>query len=128
MIEWFEKRDKLSLTITAFLAVTIFYLSTISFKASSKSGLGIRSIIYHITMYFIFNLFLTISLSRGKNRFLILVSALIAFFYGITDELHQSFVPMRSASVNDLFLDSLGIIYACLVYLISIEKRNKRDS
>ena len=35
--------------------------------------------------------------------------SLIAFLvYGITDEIHQSFVPMRDASAFDIFADGLG--------------------
>ena len=38
-----------------------------------------------------------------------LACALFAAFYGISDEIHQSFYPYRSASLFDLFKDFLGI-------------------
>ena len=34
---------------------------------------------------------------------------LAAFVYGITDEIHQSFVPGRQALLSDLFINAIGI-------------------
>jgi VanZ family protein len=45
-------------------------------------------------------------------------ASLIAFglsiLYAISDELHQSFVPGRMPSINDVFFDILGMIIAWL--------------
>jgi len=35
-------------------------------------------------------------------------SILLAFLYGVTDEIHQSFVPGREARVRDLGFDTIG--------------------
>ena len=37
---------------------------------------------------------------------------LVAFFYGITDEFHQHFVPGRQAAVSDVFINAAGILLA----------------
>jgi hypothetical protein len=39
----------------------------------------------------------------------------ISFFYGMTDEWHQSFVPNRSADLLDLWHDVIGASAACLL-------------
>ena len=44
------------------------------------------------------------ALSRGAS----LEATLIAFLYGVSDELHQGFVPGRSSSVADLAADVAG--------------------
>jgi polysaccharide biosynthesis protein VpsQ len=36
----------------------------------------------------------------------------VAFFYGVIDELHQMYVPYRSASIFDLIKNTIGIIAA----------------
>jgi VanZ family protein len=41
-----------------------------------------------------------------------LVFAVIAALYGLTDELHQSFVPYRSATLIDLIKDVTGVTIA----------------
>jgi len=40
---------------------------------------------------------------------------IISFFYAVSDELHQSFVPTRSGNIWDVGIDSLGIVLGLLV-------------
>ncbi len=41
--------------------------------------------------------------------------AVITVLYGATDEFHQSFVPMRDASVRDLIADAAGAFFGWLL-------------
>lgn len=41
-----------------------------------------------------------------------ILCAAIAIAYGITDEIHQSFVPARSATVIDFVKDTIGVLIA----------------
>jgi VanZ family protein len=38
--------------------------------------------------------------------------------YGVTDEWHQSFVPLRSADVHDWFADTLGAVIGASIYRV----------
>lgn len=44
-----------------------------------------------------------------------------AIFYGVSDEVHQMFVPTRTAYIGDVFLDAigagLGVLFARIVYI-----------
>lgn len=51
----------------------------------------------------------------GPGRAARLEAALLASMYGIVDELHQSFVPGRSASIADWLADSLGALAGAFV-------------
>ena len=42
-------------------------------------------------------------------------SLLLAIVYALTDELHQSFVPSRTASIYDSLIDSVGALIALMV-------------
>jgi len=42
-----------------------------------------------------------------RNRYL-LIAFLLSFLYGVTDEVHQLFVPERAFQVFDIFIDGLG--------------------
>lgn len=67
--------------------------------------------IEHIIEYGVFA-FLALRMFRKtiyKNQ-AVYLAILIAVFYGATDEIHQIFVPERSASLRDLFFDSLGAL------------------
>ncbi|WAA13980.1 VanZ family protein [Fervidibacillus halotolerans] len=50
-------------------------------------------------------------LTRKTNVF----AALISILYGLIDEIHQSFVPFRSATVIDFVKDTLGVMIAYML-------------
>lgn len=64
----------------------------------------------HKLAHFIIYFLLCLTFYRATKN--ISVSILLAAVYGITDEFHQTFVPTRSGSVNDLVVDSLAAISA----------------
>jgi VanZ family protein len=43
-----------------------------------------------------------------------LIAVVLAVAYGVTDEIHQSFVPERSGQVGDLVWDAIGAVAGCL--------------
>lgn len=71
--------------------------------------------IYTIGGFLIMNY--TYSMEKTKKQ-KILGSLLFGAFYAGTDELHQYFVPGRSAQVTDVVLDSFGVITGILIYLL----------
>ena len=125
MISWFEKHNKVSWTITILIAIMIFYISSLTFsKIPSEPGkFNMKPILYHIIAFFFLAFFLLISLVQEKNKQYVLPAILISVIYGILDEIHQLFVPGRSSSTSDLLLDSLGIIFAFMLYSINLEYR-----
>ena len=125
MISWFEKNYEVSWGITIIIALAIFYISTLSFGAGGGTGIGLKSITYHFLAFFFFALFLLISIIRGRFVALGFFVLLIAFLYGVSDEIHQIFVPNRFFDFADIFYNTLGIMFAFLIYLISIEYRRK---
>ncbi len=128
MISWFEKHNKVSWVITIIGAVLIFYMSTLSFKLGvGGSGLGIESILYHICAFFLFSLFLQISLLKGKKNWFVLIAGIfIAIAYGVSDEFHQLFVLGRNCSVLDIGWDSIGIIFSAIIYAIFLEFKKQK--
>lgn len=50
-----------------------------------------------------------------------LLAWVIATLYGISDEFHQSFVPGRYATVEDVVLDAVGAAIGLLLYRIAIQ-------
>ena len=41
-------------------------------------------------------------------KFIFILSILFSSLYGVSDEIHQSFVPYRSADIMDVLADILG--------------------
>ncbi len=126
MISWFEKNPKISLVIGILIAIAMFYISSLTFGGTGgKGGTNLVDVLYHILAYFFLALFLSFSLIKGKHKFLLIFVILISIIYGLTDEIHQYFVPGRSASLSDVGLDSIGILFSSLFYLVSIEYRRR---
>ena len=59
-----------------------------------------------------------------------LYSIIIGIIYATTDEIHQYFIPGRSMSILDVFIDTLGLCTGIVIFLIlynSIIKRMKNN-
>jgi polysaccharide biosynthesis protein VpsQ len=55
------------------------------------------------------------------------IAAIISFLYGIGDEIHQHFVPFRSASIEDLIKNTIGIlIFWWMIRRLYVEKKNTK--
>lgn len=65
----------------------------------------------HVLIYIPLAFLFFISLRKsGLNKYISLISFLLAGIYGITDEFHQSFVPGRDAVAADAVADFFGAI------------------
>lgn len=82
----------------------------------------------HIFMYFVLGI-LTFNVLHGYNlnqKRVVIYSILFAFFYAITDEMHQMFVPGRSAEVRDVLIDTIGASIGLAVCYGIIKLRESR--
>ena len=102
----------------ALYAGFIFYLSSQSFfpdtLPSYVQKMGDKA--HHMMAYGLFGVlwyraFRWSAGSRGARR-AVLLAILAATLYGITDELHQSFVPLRDADLWDVAADTAGAAVA----------------
>jgi VanZ family protein len=82
----------------------------------------------HLIEYFILGLLLFRAFSRGSTagwnwRSSFFVVILVVLWASI-DELHQSFVPTRTASLTDVGIDIVGVVFSQLV--IALWHRHRR--
>ena len=103
----------------------IFYLSGLSSTGISlgfdESGFLLHIIEYFILCFLIHRGFSNSSLGFSTYSFLAF-SISISVLYGITDEIHQSFIPNRTASLIDIFADFVGSVSGSVAYLKLIRK------
>ncbi len=83
---------------------------------------GAHYTIYTIGGFLIMNY--TYSMEKTKKQ-KILGSLLFGAFYASTDEIHQYFVPGRSARLFDVSIDTLGVITGICIYLALITMIDK---
>ncbi|GIW13537.1 MAG: hypothetical protein KatS3mg062_0976 [Tepidiforma sp.] len=70
-----------------------------------------RAVAAHVVIYAVFGFLALHVIARwrsGLSRKALLAAWLLAVLYGISDEVHQSFVPNRHATVFDVLADAFG--------------------
>ena len=100
----------------------IFYLSSLRPESvpATFSSLGrLREVLVHFGLYAVLGGLSLITLwgwLTSTHRRILWVGAVIIFggVYGVLDEVHQSFVPGRSPSLFDVFIDSVGIVVGAI--------------
>lgn len=77
---------------------------------------GTSTTYWHAIGYFGFGVCVTRAVAGGLlarvTWRVALLSVAIGTGYGVTDELHQAFVPGRTPDVNDLYADAVGVSLA----------------
>src|SRR3989344_666847 len=113
------KNSHISLFVAFLVALTIFFISSVSFPSSGQNyDTSIQAIFYHIIIFFFLTSFLVLSLSKKLDSSSFFLIIFITLLYGILDELHQVFVPGRGPSVSDVFLDSFGGAISLILFWI----------
>lgn len=81
----------------------------------------------HFTLYFVLGVvviefFLTFDLNHPY-----IISIIFSYISACLDEVHQTFVPMRTGKITDTFVDAIGFIISIfIIYLIG--KKEKRHT
>jgi|SRR3989344_5293736 len=124
LIGFFEKYARISIFILLVISSMIFYISSLGFETSVPGPpWDIKAVLYHLIIFFLFGFFLMICLIRGRDKELFSLAVILSLGYAVLDEFHQIFVPNRSASIGDVLVDMVGVLFALLVYAIMIEIR-----
>lgn len=62
------------------------------------------------------------------NKYALLLTIIVAVLFGLSDEVHQLFVPMRHSDVFDLIFDGLGAVMgSCVALWINKYRLKKRE-
>jgi VanZ family protein len=107
----------------------IFFVSSQPKETFEKLGLSglLLSIGGHLVVYFVLMSLLVLAFRFGSGvspKWAYPLSFILIALYGLSDEFHQSFVPGRTATIADWFVDLVGAGIAWVV-LLHWEKRRK---
>lgn len=79
--------------------------------------------IAHFTLYFTLGLIVYLLLLSHNVKHSVILSIIICFLFGCVDEIHQYFVPGRTARVYDCIVDTLGSMTS--IYLVYFSQKIK---
>ena len=77
------------------------------------------AVVGHFLLYATLALLLANALSRSRTTTsigTISIALTLAVLYGISDEVHQSFVPGRDPAMFDVFVDAAGAMVGCACF------------
>ena len=114
------------------MAAVIFYVSSLEKIELPLEVISFNDLLFHAAAYFLFGLTLMLaaypwnaSLDYPLRVYIIL--GLIGILYGLSDEIHQSFVPNRTCTISDFLADSFGVILALFVTSLWAKRRIARE-
>jgi VanZ family protein len=126
-LDYLEKNSIIPAIITLLIAISIFYVSSQQFAPmQNPQANNLRAISYHFGIFFLLSFFFSISIVKEKRIKILPAATIIGVLYGISDEIHQLFVPGRYFSLQDILINSIGVILASTLYLYTINYRNGR--
>jgi len=94
----------------------IFYLSSRSNPVSYDLPYGLDKVL-HAIEYAVLGFMLSFSLYKSGVKSYPAIGWILAAVYGLTDEMHQAFVPMRDASFRDFAADGIGGLVRAYLYM-----------
>jgi len=101
----------------------IFYTSSIPGTEIPPLFQG-QDIVYHLLIYLLLAYFFSRAIKNTYEKIsplkVILFTLIFGILYGISDEFHQSFVPHRSVSGYDVFIDGVGSFIGGLICRLQI--------
>ncbi len=116
-------------TLSLWLAIgwmaTLFYLSSQPILPTPDL-FTYQDKLFHAVAYGLLGVLLLMSFRYQAPRYTGIQIALavgIASLYGISDEIHQSFVPGREADVLDWVADTVGALTATLILAFIVKKK-----
>lgn len=126
-------KDRLNRKIVAWSATILWMVIIFLFSAQPHSGaiteayLGDANVpvrkVAHVTefciLFFLFHWSFWLSLkNQNRAEWPLILSFAATALYAMSDEWHQSFVPGRSAGVNDVLVDLFGVALGVLIVIV----------
>ena len=116
----------------AILYAALIFILSASLSVAPPPGLVFEDKIYHFMEYGVFSFLLFLAFYHSRNEFLkknvFFLSCIIGMAYGLSDEIHQSFVPGRSCEFLDFVADCLGVVLVQIGIWLYLKRRRNNLS
>ena len=85
---------------------------------------------WHVTEFAILTVFAVSALKWLYGRttsWLVIIAMLFSIVFAASDEWHQSFIPDRFGTVQDVLIDSLGVCTASAILILRLKRINANN-
>lgn len=118
---------RLWLPVIIWAGVIFLFSSIPNLKTSLEYDFILRKIAHALEYSILtFLLYRAFKGTFNMNIFqLFIYPATLSFFYAVSDEFHQSFVPGRSASIRDALIDTIGVLsFYIAMKIFAVNQKN----
>jgi hypothetical protein len=123
-----ERRERLLHSVVEWLPAVLW--AVVIFRLSSTPGSDIPSWfpapLGHFLEYALLGACLVIPFQRRPRWVALIVAVVIASAYGVSDEWHQSFVPLRTPDVADWAVDTVAAVVGASFALWVVARRARQ--
>jgi VanZ family protein len=107
--KFFDGKQAVLLSATLVYLTLIYYFSSqSSLKISLQGFYGHMDKVAHMGEYFILGFLLFYNVAKWQKKWAFAIAVLVSGLYGVSDEIHQAFVPLRDSDVLDTMADLVG--------------------
>jgi len=126
LFEYLEKR-KIYLVYVPLVLYWIILFTATSLPAAHVPSFAVSDKIKHFSAFFGLSVLLSLTLLYQNKvllfkKYFMAAALIISSFYGLLDEIHQSFVPGRNSEFLDWVADSLGAAAGVLLVYYLLKK------
>lgn len=102
-------------------ALLIFVVSSLSIGVPGAEFRFVDKL-YHVVEYAVFAFLLARSFKYVNKPFFksnfVLLAVIVGSLYGLSDEFHQIFIPLRSFDIFDIAADAFGSLFGAFFYYL----------
>jgi VanZ family protein len=128
---WYDRSNSLDLwkwwAPVIFYALFIFSLSNRSYPGALPA---FDTKLFHPIEYMTLGIFLSVAWhnfsKQKRSSFIILCVVISGILFAVSDEIHQAFIPGRSARITDVLIDSVSVVLGCGLFLLATYIRNQK--
>jgi VanZ family protein len=110
-------------------AILIFGISSIPYLSTTSSRFELLDKFYHFIEFGVFSFLLFLAFFKSEVKLLNKKPRLFSIFFGMvyafSDEVHQKFVPGRSADIFDFVADCIGIILVQVILWYYLKSKSR---
>ena len=81
------------------------------------------STLAHFVAYAVLGALIAVAVTTDWGWQQVLLATLLASLYGVTDEWHQSFVPLRTPDPLDWLVDTIGALVGATLITLAVRRR-----
>lgn len=115
-----EVRRRIKFWFPVFICMGLIFFASSIRKENIVFLFSFQDVVFHTLAYLILAVFFARALKNTNSNIaalqILIFTVAFGVAYGLSDEFHQSFVPGRSVSGFDVFMDGAGSVFGGLLY------------